>query len=162
MFSSAHQADWAKIRAFLATAEAGSLSGAARKLGTTQPTVGRQVAALASQVRTGVYIGRYTVVVDEDIDPTDLGDVVWAIATRADPERSIDIIRRSRSSSADPALSPDVKEKGRNPMDTFTSKAIIDACWPYEWKDRAYPVAQISEELRSTLLEKWGDKLFSD
>ena len=46
MISAANHADWAKIRAFLATAESGSLSGAARVLGTTQPTVGRQITAL--------------------------------------------------------------------------------------------------------------------
>ncbi len=50
MISSEDQADWAKIRAFLATAEAGSLSGAARHMGTTQPTVGRQVAALEQEL----------------------------------------------------------------------------------------------------------------
>lgn len=50
MISSADQADWAKIRAFLATSEAGSLSGAARVLGTTQPTVGRQIAALEREL----------------------------------------------------------------------------------------------------------------
>jgi DNA-binding transcriptional LysR family regulator len=38
--------DWNQIRAFLATAEEGSFSGAARALRCTQPTVGRQVAAL--------------------------------------------------------------------------------------------------------------------
>ncbi len=38
--------DWNQARAFLATAEEGSLSAAARALGHTQPTVGRQVAAL--------------------------------------------------------------------------------------------------------------------
>lgn len=38
--------DWNQVRAFLATAEEGSLSAAARALGTTQPTIGRQVAAL--------------------------------------------------------------------------------------------------------------------
>ncbi|HWV19472.1 MAG TPA: LysR family transcriptional regulator, partial [Devosia sp.] len=38
--------DWNQMRAFLATLEAGSLSGAARQLGLTQPTLGRQVAAL--------------------------------------------------------------------------------------------------------------------
>ncbi len=125
------------------------------------PGHARQAGVLASQCRTGVYVGRYTVVVDSDIDPTNLGDVVWAIASRADPERSIEIIRRCRSSSADPALSPDKKEKESNPTDTFTSKAIIDACWPYEWKDRAYPVAQLSQELRKSLIQKWGDQLFS-
>lgn len=38
--------DWNQARAFLATAEAGTLSEAARKLGLTQPTLSRQVAAL--------------------------------------------------------------------------------------------------------------------
>lgn len=38
--------DWHLFRAFLAVAREGSLSGAARVLGTTQPTMGRQVAAL--------------------------------------------------------------------------------------------------------------------
>lgn len=38
--------DWNQTRAFLATAEEGSFSGAARALRSTQPTVGRQVAAL--------------------------------------------------------------------------------------------------------------------
>lgn len=38
--------DWNQARAFLATAEAGTLSAAARQLGLTQPTLSRQVAAL--------------------------------------------------------------------------------------------------------------------
>ena len=38
--------DWNQLRAFLATVEEGSLSAAARVLGLTQPTVGRQIAAL--------------------------------------------------------------------------------------------------------------------
>lgn len=38
--------DWNRVRAFLATAEEGSLSAAARVLRSSQPTVGRQVAAL--------------------------------------------------------------------------------------------------------------------
>ncbi|KIC11987.1 LysR family transcriptional regulator [Leisingera sp. ANG-M1] len=42
--------DWNHIRAFLATAETGSLSAAARQLGLTQPTLSRQVAALEEQL----------------------------------------------------------------------------------------------------------------
>ena len=38
--------DWNQARAFLATAELGSLSAAAKALHLTQPTIGRQVAAL--------------------------------------------------------------------------------------------------------------------
>ncbi|MGR3635778.1 MAG: LysR family transcriptional regulator [Shimia sp.] len=42
--------DWNHIRAFLATAEDGSLSAAARRLGLTQPTLGRQVSALEADL----------------------------------------------------------------------------------------------------------------
>ena len=43
---SSNYPDWNQLHAFLATVETGSLSAAARDLGLTQPTVGRQVAAL--------------------------------------------------------------------------------------------------------------------
>lgn len=42
--------DWAWIRAFLATAELGSFSAAARAIDSTQPTVGRQVTALEEEL----------------------------------------------------------------------------------------------------------------
>jgi DNA-binding transcriptional LysR family regulator len=42
--------DWNQVRAFLATAEEGSLSAAARALGQTQPTLSRQVAALEEEL----------------------------------------------------------------------------------------------------------------
>lgn len=42
--------DWNRTRAFLATAETGSFSAAARLLGSTQPTVGRQVARLEEEL----------------------------------------------------------------------------------------------------------------
>ncbi|MEO0750424.1 MAG: LysR family transcriptional regulator [Pseudomonadota bacterium] len=42
--------DWNQVRAFLATAEEGSFSGAARALKSTQPTIGRQIADLEAQL----------------------------------------------------------------------------------------------------------------
>ena len=42
--------DWNRARAFLVTAEEGSLSAAARALGMTQPTLGRQVTALEREL----------------------------------------------------------------------------------------------------------------
>lgn len=44
------QPDWNQLLAFLETAETGSLSAAARKLGLTQPTLSRQVAAIERQL----------------------------------------------------------------------------------------------------------------
>ena len=42
--------DWNRARAFLVTAEEGSLSAAARSLGMAQPTLGRQVRALEEEL----------------------------------------------------------------------------------------------------------------
>lgn len=42
--------DWSLIEAFLAVAEAGSLSGAARTLGASQPTLGRRIAQLEAEL----------------------------------------------------------------------------------------------------------------
>ena len=52
--------DWNQVRAFLATAEEGSFSQAARVLGLTQPTLGRQVAALEEDLGVMLFqrIGR--------------------------------------------------------------------------------------------------------
>ena len=44
------QIDWSLIRAFLAVAETGSLSGAARALSQSQPTLGRQIKLLEDQL----------------------------------------------------------------------------------------------------------------
>jgi DNA-binding transcriptional LysR family regulator len=48
--------DWHLFKAFLAVVREGSLSSAARVLGTTQPTMGRQVAALESALGVKLFI----------------------------------------------------------------------------------------------------------
>lgn len=52
--------DWNRTRAFLVTADEGSFSAAARALGSTQPTVGRQVAALEEDLGVTLFerVGR--------------------------------------------------------------------------------------------------------
>lgn len=42
--------DWSLVQAFLAVAEDGSLSAAARRLGTSQPTLGRQIKLIEAQL----------------------------------------------------------------------------------------------------------------
>ncbi|MEL7028109.1 MAG: LysR family transcriptional regulator [Pseudomonadota bacterium] len=60
--------DWNQARAFLATAEEGSLSAAARALGLTQPTLSRQVAGLEETLGVVLFerVGR-------SVELTDLG-----------------------------------------------------------------------------------------
>ena len=112
----------------------------------------KQVGLLASQSRLGNPGGRYVVVVDEDIDPTDIEDVLWAISTRADPKNDIEIISRAVSLRLDPLI--------RKPTNAyFNSRAIIDACRPYEWKDEFPPAVEISPQIEERVKEKWGEVL---
>jgi UbiD family decarboxylase len=43
------------------------------------------------------------VIVDEDIDPSDLNDVEWAIATRVQPDRDLHLVPGAKGSSLDPS-----------------------------------------------------------
>src|SRR5438270_8857072 len=112
------------------------------------PGHARQAGHVASQCRAGAYLGRITVVVDEDIDITDLNDVMWAGCTRSDPERSLDIIKRAWSGPLDPAIHPDLKG--------FNSRLIIDACRPYEWKDQFPPAIGSDPAYKRETRDKWG------
>src|SRR5216117_2861581 len=111
----------------------------------------RQTGHVAAMCRVGAYLGRIVIVVDEDIDVTDLNDVMWAVVTRSDPARSLDIINRAWSGPLDPAIEPDVK--GHN------SRMIIDATRPWEWRDK-FPIAIGPDaETKRETRKKWGHLL---
>lgn len=101
---------------------------------------------------TAGYHGRFVILVDEDIDPFNLDDVLWAIATRCDPETSLDICRRIWSYKIDPRLPKHKKDVG----DYTGAVAIIDACRPYHWIDGFPHTTKISEELLKKTQAKWG------
>ncbi len=62
--------DWNQARAFLATAQEGSLSAASRALGLTQPTIGRQVAALEDTLGVALFdrVGRSLILTEAGRD----------------------------------------------------------------------------------------------
>ena len=55
------------------------------------------------------YMARMVVVVDEDVDPSNLNDVMWAVATRCEPSEQVDIMRNAWSSALDPRIPPEDK-----------------------------------------------------
>jgi 4-hydroxy-3-polyprenylbenzoate decarboxylase len=115
------------------------------------PGHAKQAALMASQCHAGAYLGRYVIVVDEDIDITNINEVVWAIATRSDPATSVDILRRTWSGPLDPIIQPG--QKGHN------SRMIIEAVRPYEWRDRFPATSAISDETRNEYSTKWAKEL---
>ncbi len=117
------------------------------------------IGLIASQY-IGGGVGRYTVVVDDDIDPSNLEEVLWAMTTRMPVDQSIQILRGCRSSSADPAIPLEEKRKYKTPPKPLqTSRAVINACRPFEHKADWYPVARVSNHLRTNILEKWKSTL---
>jgi UbiD family decarboxylase len=113
----------------------------------------RQAGHLLSQCGVGAYMSRYSVVVDDDIDPANLQEVMWAVATRTDPALDIDIIRRGMGSKNDPMFVA-------YPYDApLSSKAVIDACRPWDHLDEFPAVAEASKELQEKTRAKWKDLL---
>ncbi|HEY2136838.1 MAG TPA: UbiD family decarboxylase [Xanthobacteraceae bacterium] len=101
------------------------------------------------------YMGRLVVVVDHDVDPSDINDVMWAITTRCEPAEQVDIVRNAWSSALDPRIPPDAKARGV----TSHSKLIIEACRPFAWKDQFPALSALSSEDARAVADKWGDAL---
>ena len=109
----------------------------------------KQAGLVASQCHAGAYANRWVVVVDDDIDPSNMNDVIWAMCTRCDPKDGIDILNNCWSTHLDPmSYSHD---------DRRNSRAVVDACRPFNRRDTFPVVARNSAGLDSRLREKFGD-----
>ena len=114
----------------------------------------QQAAMLAAGSYGTAWMNRFIIVVDEDIDPSKMGEVLWALTTRCDPAESIDILRGCWGARSDPLLSP--AKRTLNQIDT--SKAVIYACKPYHWINEFPPPVKSSPEF----LEKMRLKFLSE
>jgi 4-hydroxy-3-polyprenylbenzoate decarboxylase len=115
----------------------------------------KQAGHAAVSCAGGAYNGRYVVVVDEDIDPTDLKEVLWAMMTRVDPETDIELVGGCWSTPLDPRMPPE-KREGR---DFTNSRAIIYAVRPFTWREKFPEVSRAERELRREVVEKYRSVL---
>jgi len=112
------------------------------------PGHAKQAAMLAANCQSGAYAGRWVVVVDEDIDPSDIHAVLWAMCTRCDPPNDIDYIHGHWSTPLDPMLRSAPYENNR---------AIVNACKPWAWKDEFPKTAEASPELKKRVMARWPE-----
>ena len=108
----------------------------------------KQVAAAA--LGQFSYNRKFVIVVDDDIDPTNLSEVIWAVGMRSNPE-SWDIIRDSWCGSLDPLVSPRKREVG----DFTHSAVLITACKPYYWIKDFPPRVRTDPEFEREVNKKW-------
>ena len=97
---------------------------------------------------TGHYGVKGVIVVDHDIEADDMDRVWWALATRFDPKRSAQIIDRGRSTPLDPGLPIEARD--------ITSRIILDACTPYEWKSKPQEIF-MDRAMLQKVSDRWND-----
>ena len=117
------------------------------------PGHSRQAGFITAQCDAAAYMNRYVIVVDDDIDPMNLEEVMWAVCTRCDPAEDIDIMRKSWGSKVDPLVA--------DASVPYNSRALIDACRPFERLATFPRVASASPRLIRDTVAKWRD-VFND
>ncbi len=85
-----------------------------------------QTLSSAAQCPAGAYFTKWIIAVDEDVDPTDINQVLWALSTRANPVDDIDFQRKTWSTGLDTSQFPPENRP-------YGSKALIDACKPHKY-----------------------------
>ena len=111
----------------------------------------RQAGLLTSQLPAAAYMNKFVVVVDHDVDPRDLTEVMWAVCTRTEPGRDIDLLHHTWGSRVDP-----LREPG---SPAYNTRAVIDACRPFERLGGFPKVAEASRELIDRVTRKWPEVL---
>jgi 4-hydroxy-3-polyprenylbenzoate decarboxylase len=120
------------------------------------PGHAKQVGMATASCHAGAYANRFVIVVDDDIDPTDTNQVLWALTTRTDVVEDIDVIKRCWSTPLDPMAY--AGEEARY----FNNRMIIDACRPYD-RIKTFPqVARTSDAEAQDLRAKWPELFTSE
>ena len=115
----------------------------------------KQVGFAAASCDAAANMGEFTIVVDDDIDITDIQDVLWALAMRCDVEKDMQVIRGIRASMLRPRVTHQVvKEK----MPAVGPKLVFDACKPFDWKQEFPAVNIFSPQYRQEIAKKWNIK----
>lgn len=110
----------------------------------------KQAALAAAGSLISGYACSYIIVVDEDIDPSNISEVLWALGTRSEPAE-IEVINGCWGSPSNPRLTPEQRKID----DRTHSMGIIMACRPYKWIKDYPPSIKTSPELAKRVKEKW-------
>lgn len=108
------------------------------------------LAAAGNRTFSSMYC--YYVAVDDDIDPSRLEEVVWAMCTRVDPSHDVQVLNGAFTSGLDPRISPARRESG----DLVMGRMLIDATKPFAWRDSFPATNRFAPEERRRVMQKWS------
>jgi 4-hydroxy-3-polyprenylbenzoate decarboxylase len=113
-----------------------------------------QVLALTAQCPAASYYTKWIIAVDDDVDPTDFNEVMWALSTRCHPAEDIDILKKTWSTGLDPSQF----EMERRP---YGSKALIDACKPHRHLKQFPQTTALRREVYDKVAARWQELGFN-
>jgi len=91
---------------------------------------------------------KLVIVVDKDINPADESQVMWAVATRMQADRDVDVISRVMCNPLDPSS-----------HDGLSAKMIVDATLPLDSTAKKIWLPPEAEAYANQLLARYNDKL---
>ncbi len=107
-----------------------------------------QTLALAAQCPGGAYFSKWIIAVDDDVDPTDINQVLWAMATRSNPVEDIDLLRQTWSTWLDPTQNPPEERP-------YGSKALINACMEHRYLQTFSKRTKLSRKVYERVAQRW-------
>ncbi|HLA27540.1 MAG TPA: UbiD family decarboxylase [Syntrophales bacterium] len=120
---------------------------------TAHTNIATKVAMLIWGTKNGFVCPR-VVVVDEDVDPTDLDQVLHAFSTKCHPIKGTTVIDHSNLSPLTGFLWPGDREFG------LGANVVYDCTWPTQWKKEEVPIRTsfndtYPEDIKKRVVEKW-------
>lgn len=109
-----------------------------------------QVASIAAQCPSAAYYSKLIIVVDEDVDPTDTDQILWAMATRFAPERDVDVLTDTWSTPLDPSRFPASERP-------YGAKMLVDATIPHRHYDEFPDRSAVRADIYEAVADAWND-----
>lgn len=110
--------------------------------------------------KSGATAGTHLLIVNEDVDITNLKDIIWALSTRVHPDKGIVKFPGTWACPLLPWLSPTERKDQEGP------RILIDGTWPFDWPKEW--IAKVSsfqtiwpKEIQDMVLKNWKDYGFS-
>jgi UbiD family decarboxylase len=109
-----------------------------------------QVLALTAQCPAAAYYTKWIIAVDEDVDPTDFDQVMWALSTRCNPSDDLDLLRNTWSTGLDPSQYPPEARP-------YGSKVLINACKPHRHIKEFPQATLLRREVYERVAARWAE-----
>jgi len=127
---------------------------------TVHPHMATRVANIIWGTKNGIVCPRI-IVVDEDVDPTNMDQVLHAFATKCHPIKGTTVVDHSITSPITGFLWPEERNLG------LGANVVYDCTWPVQWKKEDIPPRSsfqdiYPEEIKQRVMENWKEYGFKD